>query len=702
MSEPKPSPAPPPETLEAFCLAVLREGDLETKLRTPTTATGEPLPDAPSGPIRDIERPARGAGLTMGPGGAALPPPSSLDAPDARRDCLARFAHHELQAVEYFAWALLRWPDAPPELRRGLVSALVDEQRHCRLYLDRLAALGGRFDTDDHSDYFWQQAPAIAEAEHGLRAFLSAMGLTLEQANLDFTLTYRDAFRAAGDEESAAICQVVHDDEIAHVALAVRWLERLSEPPDTEDDEDAADLHHYLETVPFPLGPARAKGRRFAVEPRRRAGLSDAMIEHVREARVQERDATPIDLIPNLGAEEGEDLRAYRDQPPVRTAAHLWMLLFPRRARLVVGDEPGPRGRDLWPPDLGAPPTRASFDFLEHDSTHAWLDTAAARDACAELAGPGPGVVAALHDKAFAVEASQVLGLAPRRLAPLIDVYPPDRMNDADALVAELRAKLAEWPDWTGGRFTLKPRFGSSGRGRVGGTGSDELDRVRGALPRLAARGGAIFEPWLDRVADLSVVMHVPEPVEGEAPSPLTLLGSLAMWNGPGGGYRGHFGEIDHRGRVFSGDRDDEALRADAAAVAGLARERGFTGPCGVDALRYVEPDATGAGVPRLRGAVEFNARTTMGLVAIGLIKRALPRVRKRLSLHPGERHGVALTYRPPDDEGWRRRVYEHVGNDAVIVDLAAASLADEPRASLVFARDPASIREARDSAFHC
>ena len=702
MPEPKPAPAPP-ETLEAFCLAVLRDGDLETKLRTPTTEAGKPLPDDPSGPIRDIERPARGAGLTMGPGGAALPPPSALDAPDARRDCLARFAHHELQAVEYFAWALLRWPAAPPELRRGLVSALVDEQRHCRLYLDRLAALGGHFDTDDHSDYFWQQAPAIANAPHGLRAFLSAMGLTLEQANLDFTLTYRDAFRAAGDEESAAICQVVHDDEIAHVALALRWLERLSESVDAESNVEVdADLQLYLETVPFPLGPARAKGRRFEVEPRRRAGLSEAMIEHVREARVQERDATPIDLIPNLGAEEGEDLRAYREQAPVRTAAHLWMLLFPRRARLLVSDEPGPRGRDLWPPDLGAPPTRAAFDFLDRDETQAWLDTAAARDACAELAGPGPGGVAALHDKAFAVEASEVLGLLPRRLAPLIEVYSPDRMADADAMVAELRAKLAEWPDWTGGCFTLKPRFGSSGRGRVGGTGSDDLDRVRGALPRLAARGGAIFEPWLDRVTDLSVVMHVSEPVEGVAPSPLTLLGSLEMWNGPGGGYRGHFGEIDHRGRVFSGDADDEALRADAAAVASLARERGFKGPCGVDALRYVEPDATGAGVPRLRGAGEFNARATMGLVAIGLVKRALPRVRKRLALAPGERHGFALTYRPAADDGWRRRVYEQVGNDAVIVDLSEASLADDPRASLVFARNPASIREARASAFHC
>lgn len=186
-------------------------------------------------------------------------------------------------AVELFAWALLRWPSLPEPLRRGFLSALVDEQRHCRLYLARLEAHGGHFETDDHSDYFWRQVPAIAASPAGPRAFLAAMGLTFEQANLDFTLTYRDGFAEAGDAESAQVCQIVHDEEISHVALAVRWLGRLSDP--AAADRDGTDLDHYLAAVPFPLGPARAKGRRFEVAPRRRAGLSDAMIENVRHAR---------------------------------------------------------------------------------------------------------------------------------------------------------------------------------------------------------------------------------------------------------------------------------------------------------------------------------------------------------------------------------------------------------------------------------
>ncbi len=274
--------------MHAFCLRVLRCGELDAKLAPPRRADGSPLVDDPPGPAVLVERPARAPGLRMRGGGARLPRPGQLADPEQRARCLARFAHHELMAVELFAWALLRWPDLPRPLRRAWLATLADEQRHCRLYLERLEAIGGRFDGDDHSDYFWRQAPAIAASEAGPRAFLAAMGLTLEQANLDFTLTYRDAFAEVGDAETAAVCQLVHDEEVAHVALAARWLERLS----AEDSGPAVDeVERYRASVPFPLGAARAKGRRFDVASRRRAGLGEALIEHVRLARSSQERA---------------------------------------------------------------------------------------------------------------------------------------------------------------------------------------------------------------------------------------------------------------------------------------------------------------------------------------------------------------------------------------------------------------------------
>jgi uncharacterized ferritin-like protein (DUF455 family) len=264
-------------TVRAFCRRVLECGDLASKLDAPPP---HGLDDGEPGPPLAIGSPARAPALSLSDGAGKLPRPAELAAPAARAACLARFAHHELMAVELFAWALLRWPQLPPPLRRGLLGVLVDEQRHCGLYLERLEAHGSSLAEHPRSDYFWKHAQAIAASPYGARAFLCAMGLTLEQANLDFSLLYRDAFREAGDVASARVCQLVHDDEVRHVRLAARWLRRLGPDTGTGDDLDA-----YLEAVPFPFAPARAKGRRFDAAARRRAGLSERFIEAVRNAR---------------------------------------------------------------------------------------------------------------------------------------------------------------------------------------------------------------------------------------------------------------------------------------------------------------------------------------------------------------------------------------------------------------------------------
>jgi len=276
--------------LRDFCRGILESGDLAAKLAAPGGLASQPAErGAPRRP-QDGLRPVRGVGLAMRSGAESLPRLHELALPAARARCLARFAHHELMAVELFAWAILRWPEAPPALQQGLLAILAEEQTHCHLYLERLAEHDSELGAHEpHSDYFWKQATAIESSPEGLRAFLAAMGLTLEQSNLDFSLLYRDAFRTVGDEQSARVCERVHADEIRHVRFAAEWLKRLSAPGRSLTEA-------YREAVPFPLSAARAKGRRFDVAARRRAGLDAEFIEHVRGARSsQERDGGPRD-----------------------------------------------------------------------------------------------------------------------------------------------------------------------------------------------------------------------------------------------------------------------------------------------------------------------------------------------------------------------------------------------------------------------
>lgn len=266
------------ETVRSFCLSILESPALEAKLQAPVGANGARLPDDDPGPAVFIAAPARSASIWLQKGSDRLPKLRELVHPHARAVCLERFAHHELCAVELFAWALLAFPESPAAFRRGLLQALQEEQLHLRLYLERLSALNHVFGSQPLSDYLWQHPARILVSPNPPAAFLCAMGLTFEQANLDYSLLYRDAFRQAGDEESARVLQRVHDDEIRHVKLAAHWLRVLA--PNHEND-----VERYVDHTPFPLSPVRAKARRFDVAARRRAGLSEELIRFVQNAR---------------------------------------------------------------------------------------------------------------------------------------------------------------------------------------------------------------------------------------------------------------------------------------------------------------------------------------------------------------------------------------------------------------------------------
>jgi hypothetical protein len=339
-----------------------------------------------------------------------------------------------------------------------------------------------------------------------------------------------------------------------------------------------------------------------------------------------------LTLLPNLGGEEGDDWRRQAAQPAVASAASLWASLFGASAQID--------GRPA------SPHARPAFDWLpdEAGALAWWSDARAA----AELAGqrwhgPPPEVVAQVHDKAFALEH----GPTPAALRGIARSFDPDELADADAALAAVAATLESWPSELREHFCLKPRFGSSGRGRCVGRGeTPDTPALRGALPRLARCGGAILEPWLDRSVDLSVAFHIGDASAGP---PLELLGSLSSICTGAGVPRGHRGEVDQRGRVHCGSRFDDALREAGSELALAAFEAGYRGPCGIDAFSYRSRD----GQEVLRPAVELNARFTMGIAVLGCLRRARQALRAALAIEADMRVAVVVAYQAPDRD-WR------------------------------------------------
>lgn len=346
-----------------------------------------------------------------------------------------------------------------------------------------------------------------------------------------------------------------------------------------------------------------------------------------------------VRLFANVGGEEPLPAAA----PAAATAtARLFCLLFPPDARRLEAPDDAPG----WPPGLGPVPSRAAYRWLRVDTgVFAWLNTQAAAQAAARaglpLLGPPPEVVRRVHDKAFALECCRAEGLEASSLRGLATAFSSDALLETGAALEAIRGRVQAWPDWTRGRFTLKPRIGGSGRGRVGGAGDDALEAVRGALPRLARQGGAILEPWLERELDLSVQLLVAD--DGT----LTLLATLEQQLSSSGVYRGHRGRLDHRYRIASGQRVEAELLEPAAALARAAHRAGYRGPCGVDAFVFRGPRGS-----ELRPVVELNARFTLGTVVAGLLRRARATLEAELPAAPGQVRAFEFALAPPAG-GW-------------------------------------------------
>lgn len=256
--------------LRALATAVLEADSLAGKL---APAPAAPTDEAPGPPTR-VAAPVRPAELTIAPARAVKVPPVAGMADRAQRvRILHALANHELQAAELFAWALLAFPSAPKSFRRGLAAILAEEQLHCRLYLERLAALGGRFGALPVTGHFWNKMDDVRTPLD----FVCTMGLTFENANLDFAQDYARAARDAGDLATAAVLERVHLDEVRHVAFAWRWLERLKDAGETSWEA-------YQRSVSHPLGPSRARGRDFDRLAREAAGLAPAFIDALEAA----------------------------------------------------------------------------------------------------------------------------------------------------------------------------------------------------------------------------------------------------------------------------------------------------------------------------------------------------------------------------------------------------------------------------------
>lgn len=256
--------------LHDWARAYLSSDELSVKFAPPPP----PSLDAadPIAPACPALRPGRPREFTPIERAGKSPKAGALRDPKKRAWLFHTFMHHELQAAELMAWAIVAYPDTPVAFRRGLANILLDEVRHMALYRGALEALGCAVGDFGVRDWFWQRVPAAA----GPAEFCAVMGLGLEAANLDHSQRYARWLREAGDARGADLQALVGEEELPHVRFALYWFKRFA---------GAADFATWRAHLPPPLSPALLRGLPLDVDRRARAGMDPSFIEQLASVR---------------------------------------------------------------------------------------------------------------------------------------------------------------------------------------------------------------------------------------------------------------------------------------------------------------------------------------------------------------------------------------------------------------------------------
>lgn len=196
-------------------------------------------------------------------------PRGDLENPRKRARLLHTFCHHELQAAELMAWAILAFPETPSSFRRGLLGICLDEIRHIGMYREHMETLGFEFGDFPVRDWFWQRVSACTSPVQ----FTALLGIGFEGGNLDHTRRFAAWFRAIGDEAGARLHERVGDEEVPHVRFAAKWFREWT---------GGLNFETWRTALVEPLTPSMMRGTDVDEERRELAGLPREFIDTLR------------------------------------------------------------------------------------------------------------------------------------------------------------------------------------------------------------------------------------------------------------------------------------------------------------------------------------------------------------------------------------------------------------------------------------
>ncbi|MRN43575.1 MULTISPECIES: ferritin-like domain-containing protein [unclassified Brucella] len=147
----------------------------------------------------------------------------SLNTEHGRIALMHALAHIELNAIDLALDIVARFAvkPIPRSFFDGWMKVADDEARHFTLLRNRLKSLGADYGDMPAHDGLWQSAH---QTRNDLEARLAVVPLILEARGLDVTPSLLEKMIETGDHETAAILNIIYNDEKTHVAVGAKWF----------------------------------------------------------------------------------------------------------------------------------------------------------------------------------------------------------------------------------------------------------------------------------------------------------------------------------------------------------------------------------------------------------------------------------------------------------------------------------------------
>ncbi len=151
--------------------------------------------------------------------------PKRSTGPKGRVALVHALAHIELNAID-LAWDIIArfGKDMPRAFLDDWVDVAEEEARHYAMLAARLKTMGASYGDLPAHDGLWEAAMLTMD---DLAARLVLVPLTLEARGIDVTPQTAAKIRRAGDDETAAVLDIIYTDEISHLGVGIRWFEFL-------------------------------------------------------------------------------------------------------------------------------------------------------------------------------------------------------------------------------------------------------------------------------------------------------------------------------------------------------------------------------------------------------------------------------------------------------------------------------------------